>query len=105
MTHTPIPWRAWPDGAITSGGPDNNHVVVAQVEMESTSEEQGMADAHLIVTAVNAHEELLAAFTNYLEAEDIYNKAVTPQATAKAGYAVREKREAARAAIAKAKQS
>lgn len=61
MTHTPIPWRAWPDGAITAGGPNNNDVVVAQVEMESTSEEQGIGDAHLIVTAVNAHEELLAA--------------------------------------------
>ena len=64
MTHTPIPWRAWPDGAITWGGTDNNDFVIAQVEMESTSEEQGMADAHLIVLAVNAHDELLAAATD-----------------------------------------
>ena len=46
---------------------------------------------------------LLAALEDYLEAEDIYNNAVTPQATAKAGYVLREKREAAQVAIAKAK--
>ena len=46
---------------------------------------------------------MLAAFKDYLEAEDIYNKAVTPQATAKAGYVLREKREVAQAAITKAK--
>ena len=68
--HTPIPWRAWPDGAITWGGTDNNDFVIAQVEMKSTSEEQGMADAHLIVQAVNAHDELLAACEMYHKAMD-----------------------------------
>ena len=77
------------------------------------------ADAERLAQAETAQEaarnkriievfpDLLAALSDYLDAEDnlrdTYNKPVTLQATTKAAYAVREKRDATRAAIAKAK--
>ena len=98
MAHTPGPWGVpdWNEfGVITVTNAHGQPVAGVYLWPEKAQEE---ANARLIAAA----PDLLEAFTNYLEAEDIYNKAVTPQATAKAGYAVREKREAARAAIAKA---
>lgn len=97
MTHTPKPW-IWLQVEETSGKAD---ACACRLDAGGPDGDNSGA-AFYICPLHEAAPDLLEAFTNYLEAEAIYNKAVTPQATAKAGYAVREKREAALAAIAKA---
>mgnify|MGYP001589393594 CR=1 FL=1 len=98
MIQRHTPW------SLQEGQGEDSYIMDSNLSCVGVVNFHHAADGRFIVAAVNAHADMLAALTNYLEAEDIYNKAVTPQATAKAGYAVHEKREAARAAIAKASQ-
>ena len=72
-----------------------------------TRADNGVVECNLCQAAANvrlfaARSDLLEALRDYLVAEDIYNQAVTREATTVAGHLVREKRAAAQAAIAKA---
>lgn len=98
MTHTREPeiWLQWDD---------NEGEGIADCGCTLKASYRGSGAALFYCNTHAAVLGVLAALRDYLAAEDGYNKAVSPQTTAKAGHVVREKREAARAAIAKATQS
>jgi len=56
--HTPLPWRVIGGSSVVGSDADNRILWVTQWAKERAEYE---ANAHLVVTAVNAHKDLLAA--------------------------------------------
>ena len=91
MTHAPTPWNM-PARMTYTIADAQGRVITSMRTGRDVSPEEAISNAHFIIAAVNAHEELLAALEELLEWEI---------SMAGLGHPRLHK---ARAAIAKAKQ-
>jgi hypothetical protein len=70
--HTPTPWRIFtnPDGTklVGIGGQDGEGILDAGFGVWAWDDPQGMANAALIVRAVNAHAQLIADVAEWKQA-------------------------------------
>ena len=68
---TPRPWAVCddrPDGELCIVTGDEHRLPIAMVDTQNTGDAQAAADAVLIVRAVNAHDALVEALENIVDA-------------------------------------